>query len=147
MSELSGDQEDWNIPCSDDENYGAQGKDMWEPSVTDILNLYEQVDKEGVLELEWQCPGRRVPSPAQDEFYQEDEASLESKPEEKSDFDFMDEMSSPKFTFAQRRTGEGGPKGSAKKKTTSLDGILSNIRRHRKLEEMEKQASESATNH
>jgi hypothetical protein len=66
------------------------------------------------------------------------------RPEEKSDFDFMDEMSAPKFT--PRRTGEGGPKGSAKKKTTSLDGILSNIRRHRKLEEMEKQASESAIN-
>lgn len=65
------------------------------------------------------------------------------RPEEKSDFDFMDEMSAPKFT--PRRTGEGGPKGSAKKKTTSLDGILSNIRRHRKLEEMEKQASESGT--
>jgi PAXIP1-associated protein 1 len=56
----------------------------------------------------------------------------------------MDEMSAPKFT--PRRTGEGGPKGSAKKKTTSLDGILSNIRRHRKLEEMEKKASESAAN-
>lgn len=40
--------------------------------------------------------------------------------------------------------GEGGPKGSAKKKTTSLDGVLSNIRRHRILAEMEKQASESA---
>lgn len=69
---------------------------------------------------------------------------LSFRQEEKSDFDFMDEMSAPKFT--PRRTGEGGPKGSAKKKTTSLDGILSNIRRHRKLEEMEKQASESAAN-
>ena len=65
--------------------------------------------------------------------------------EEKSDFDFMDEMSSPKFT--PRRTGEGGPKGSAKKKTTSLDGILSNMRRHRELEKMEKQASENISNH
>ncbi|XP_069683641.1 PAXIP1-associated glutamate-rich protein 1 [Periplaneta americana] len=144
MGELTGEQDEWNIPCSDDENYNAQGKDFWEPSAEDIVSLYELIDKEGVLELEWQCPGRRVPSPAQDEFYQEDEESMESKPEEKSDFDFMDEMSSPKFT--PRRTGEGGPKGSAKKKTTSLDGILSNIRRHRKLEEMEKQASESATN-
>ena len=70
--------------------------------------------------------------------------SLSFRQEEKSDFDFMDEMSTPKFT--PRRTGEGGPKGSAKKKTTSLDGILSNIRRHRKLEEMEKQASENAAN-
>ncbi|PNF22854.1 hypothetical protein B7P43_G16599 [Cryptotermes secundus] len=143
MSELSGGQDDWNVPCSDDENYGVRGKETWEPSPGDIAALYDRVDREGVLELDWQCPGRRVPSPAQDDFYQEDEESLESKPEEKSDFDFMDEMSAPKFT--PRRTGEGGPKGSAKKKTTSLDGILSNIRRHRKLEELEKQASESGT--
>ncbi|PSN50912.1 PAXIP1-associated glutamate-rich protein 1 [Blattella germanica] len=141
MGELSGEQDDWNVPCSDDENYGVQGKEIWEPSAADIASLYEQIDKEGVLELEWQCPGRRVPSPAQDEFYQEDEESSE----EKSDFDFMDEMSSPKFT--PRRTGEGGPKGSAKKKTTSLDGILSNMRRHRELEKMEKQASENISNH
>jgi len=79
-------------------------------------------------------------SPSDGIFY----IPLSFRQEEKSDFDFMDEMSAPKFT--PRRTGEGGPKGSAKKKTTSLDGILSNIRRHRKLEEMEKQASESAAN-
>ena len=24
MGELSGEQEEWNIPCSDDENYGVQ---------------------------------------------------------------------------------------------------------------------------
>jgi hypothetical protein len=26
MAELCGEQDDWNIPCSDDENYGVQGK-------------------------------------------------------------------------------------------------------------------------
>jgi hypothetical protein len=26
MAELSGEQDDWNVPCSDDENYGVQGK-------------------------------------------------------------------------------------------------------------------------
>jgi hypothetical protein len=26
MAELPGEQDDWNVPCSDDENYGVQGK-------------------------------------------------------------------------------------------------------------------------
>jgi hypothetical protein len=26
MTQLSGEQNDWNIPCSDDENYGVQGE-------------------------------------------------------------------------------------------------------------------------
>jgi len=54
-------------------------QEAWEPSPTDIATLYDLVDREGVLELEWQCPGRRVPSPAQDDFYQEEDESLEFK--------------------------------------------------------------------
>jgi hypothetical protein len=52
---------------------------MWEPSATEIAALLDLLDKKGVIDLEWQCPGRRVPSPAQDDFYQKDEESLESK--------------------------------------------------------------------
>jgi hypothetical protein len=26
MAELSGEKNDWNVPCSDDENLGLQGK-------------------------------------------------------------------------------------------------------------------------
>jgi hypothetical protein len=26
MAEMPGEQDDWNVPCSDDENYGVQGK-------------------------------------------------------------------------------------------------------------------------
>jgi hypothetical protein len=26
MGELAGEQDGWNVPCSDDENYGVQGK-------------------------------------------------------------------------------------------------------------------------
>jgi PAXIP1-associated protein 1 len=52
---------------------------VWEPSAIDIAALFDLLDKEGVIELEWQCPGRRVPSPAQNDLYQKDEESLESK--------------------------------------------------------------------
>ncbi|GLH11230.1 hypothetical protein R5R35_004727 [Gryllus longicercus] len=131
------DNGDWIVRCSDEEYSECEGE--WEPPPEEIIRLYELLDQKAVPNLEWKCPGRRAPSPAQDEFYHEDEESLESKPEEKSDFDFMDEMSSPKLPV--RRGGEGGPKGSAKKKTTSLDDVLSNMRRHRKLEQLEKQAS------
>lgn len=49
--------------------------------------------------------------------------------EDKSDFDFMDEMTSPKLKI--RKDGEDALKGSAKKKTTSLDGVINNMRRHK----------------
>lgn len=59
--------------------------------------------------------------------------------EEKSDFDFMDEMSSPRLPV--RRMGESTPKGSAKKKTASFNGVLSTMLRHRRLEQQEINAS------
>lgn len=55
--------------------------------------------------------------------------------EEKSDFDFMDEMSSPRLPV--RRIGESTPKGSAKKKIASFNGVLSTMLRHRRLEQQE----------
>lgn len=62
--------------------------------------------------------------------------------EEKSDFDFWDEPSATTKP-GPTRVGPGmgvnkQPRGSAKKKTTSLDGILSSMRRHRKLDQLEK---------
>lgn len=43
----------------------------------------------------------------------------------------MDEMSSPQIRV--RVAGENELKGSAKKKTSSFDGILLNMKRHRQL--------------
>lgn len=34
----------------------------WEPKPEDIIRLYTTLEKKGILELEWQCPGRRSPS-------------------------------------------------------------------------------------
>lgn len=55
--------------------------------------------------------------------------------EEKSDFDFMDEAATPVL----RKAKASGPKGSAKKKTSSFSGIISNMRRHRQQERLEKE--------
>lgn len=43
----------------------------------------------------------------------------------------MDEMTSPKLKI--RHKGAETLKGSAKKKTTSLDGVINNMRRHHLL--------------
>ncbi|XP_006607237.1 PAXIP1-associated glutamate-rich protein 1 isoform X2 [Apis laboriosa] len=129
-------EEDWSIECSDDEKYEMDGKNEWTLKPDDILTLIEALETNNrVSELEWKCPGRRGPSPIPSNNRQQDNGSQEYKAEEKSDFDFMDEMSSPRLPV--RRTGESTPKGSAKKKTASFNGVLSTMLRHRRLEQQE----------
>ena len=60
-----------------------------------------------------------------------------AKPETKTNhMDFEDEDEAVPFATPTRGRTPGGPKGSARKKTTSLDNVLSNMRRHR-IEEKE----------
>ncbi|RZB40450.1 PAXIP1 C domain containing protein [Asbolus verrucosus] len=119
--------EDWNIDCSDDENKNVRGP--WEPIPEIIEKLYDQLCKGEVSELNWKCPGYRSPSP---EVQKTPQMEMETKQaEDKSDFDFMDEMTSPKLKI--RNKGEEMLNGSAKKKTTSLDGVINNMRRHNLL--------------
>lgn len=49
--------------CSDDE-IGTLYKEhgSWQPTPEEIINMYETLDSEGVLDFEWECPGRRSPS-------------------------------------------------------------------------------------
>lgn len=129
-------EEDWSVECSDDEKYEIDGKNEWTLKSDDILTLIEALEANNrVLELEWKCPGRRGPSPVLSNNRKQDNGSQEYKIEEKSDFDFMDEMSSPRLPV--RRIGESTPKGSAKKKTASFNGVLSTMLRHRRLEQQE----------
>ncbi|KAK9885784.1 hypothetical protein WA026_013653 [Henosepilachna vigintioctopunctata] len=118
--------EDWNIECSDDEFKGIKG--TWEPPAETIDRLYNILDKGEILELKWKCPGYRMPSP---EIKEQNEDNHSEEVDNKSDFDFMDEMGAPKLKI--RNKGEESLKGSAKKKTTSLDGVLNNMRRHNLL--------------
>ncbi|XP_017888811.1 PAXIP1-associated glutamate-rich protein 1 [Ceratina calcarata] len=129
-------EEDWSVECSDDEKYEVDGKNEWTLKPDDILTLIEALEANNkVLELEWKCPGKRGASPILSNNRQQDNGSQEYKTEEKSDFDFMDEMSSPRLPV--RRTGESTPRGSAKKKTASFNGVLSTMLRHRRLEQQE----------
>ena len=65
------------------------------------------------------------------------------RPKENTDFDFMDEMASPRQPV--RRVGENTPKGSAKKKTATFNGALKNLLRDRKLEQQEVSSSPNST--
>lgn len=140
-TELQGD--DWDLSCSDDEisKSGLFIGKNWMPEPAELEELYKALDKSGTLPLEWKCPGRRPPSPVPTS--KENQPELPASPirEEKSDFDFMDEVNSLRLRV--RREGEDTLRGSAKKKTTSFDGILSNMIRHKRIEQMEKQANTS----
>ncbi|XP_047534070.1 PAXIP1-associated glutamate-rich protein 1A [Vanessa atalanta] len=138
-TEIQGD--DYDLPCSDDElsKSGVYIGKNWMPDPSELEELYKTIEKSGPLNLEWKCPGRRAPSPIP--VSKENQPVEPSSPirEEKSDFDFMDEVSSLRLRV--RREGEDTLRGSAKKKTTSFDGILSNMIRHKRIEQQEKQAN------
>ncbi|EFX63770.1 hypothetical protein DAPPUDRAFT_306276 [Daphnia pulex] len=136
---------DWKVDCSDDENYGltySSTCQQWIPSPSVVVQLFESYSSEkdcSLMNLDWVCPGRKEVSSGEIEGDAENE---ELKTEEKSDFDFWDEPSATTKP-GPARVGPGmgvnkQPRGSAKKKTTSLDGILSSMRRHRKLDQLEK---------
>lgn len=133
--------EDFEMEHSDEEMRPVDGKE-WEPSPQEIAELLRKIEKDKFLELEWTTPGRRPPTPAvtydTGTFDDVDKSVIRTR-EEKSDFEFQDEMANLKLSSkAIRPAGaDSGPKGSAKKKTTSLDAILSNMARHRKLDMME----------
>ncbi|XP_056630322.1 PAXIP1-associated glutamate-rich protein 1 [Diorhabda carinulata] len=120
-------EDDWNIECSDDELKDSKGP--WEPNPEEIDRLYTMLENGEMQELIWKCPGYRSPSPEATEEPDQEDDNKES--EEPTDFDFMDEVSSPKLKI--RNKGEETLKGSAKKKTTSLDSVLNNMRRHNLL--------------
>ncbi|XP_075211716.1 PTIP binding protein Pa1 [Lycorma delicatula] len=132
--------EEFEIGCSDDEKYDIKLRDNgeWEPEPSVIADLYFQLESDGYIELEWQCPGRRPPTPQSlndSKDNSNDKIHDVKEEEDKSDFEFKDEMS--QLRLSVRPAENVGPRGSAKKKTTSLDAILSNMARHRKLDMME----------
>ncbi|XP_026477295.1 PAXIP1-associated glutamate-rich protein 1 [Ctenocephalides felis] len=132
MTEENGENssnDDWSVACSDDE-LATDGDGNWYPPPADLEVLFEELEKNGILQLQWKCPGRRPPSPIGNEETSNN-SDQESNDEKKSNFEFMDEMSSPQIRV--RVAGENELKGSAKKKTSSFDGILLNMKRHRQL--------------
>ena len=115
---------------------------LWRPAPDRVAELYAQLAEQSqpVLQLSWRSPGRRAPDHDQK---QEQEAELEDTSDkvpasstDHMDFEDDEDESVAAFSTPSRHRTPGNLKGSARKKTTSLDGVLSNMRRHR-IEEKE----------
>lgn len=136
------EQDGFLVECSDEEVEKEFSKTAYgyEPSVGEVLRLYEALGRDGSLGLGWRWElGRRLPTPSQSDSHSEKEEE-ESEKVDTSGFDFDDDTPSVRPT-PRRTPGSAGPKGSAKKKTTSFANVIANVRRHKKLEYREKSRS------
>ncbi|KAM6963882.1 PAXIP1-associated glutamate-rich protein 1 [Tautogolabrus adspersus] len=135
---------EWEIAYSDEE---MEDPKNWMPPSAEIKRLYELLAKGEKLELNFvPLPRRpptpeRTPSPERDE---EDEAAKEREREERErkpitptefDFDEKEMQATPKNSFINRRRTPGSSARSSVKREARLDKVLSDMKRHRKIEE------------
>ncbi|XP_024140753.1 PAXIP1-associated glutamate-rich protein 1 [Oryzias melastigma] len=137
-------EEEWEIPYSDEEMEDAKS---WMPPPLEIKRLYELLAKGEMLELNFVPLPRRPPTPERSlspERDDEDEAvkererqERERKPPTPTEFDFDEEhmQSTPKSAFINRRRTPGSSGRSTVKREARLDKVLSDMKRHRKIEE------------
>ncbi|XP_025050740.1 PAXIP1-associated glutamate-rich protein 1 isoform X2 [Alligator sinensis] len=133
---VAGGEEDWCVGCSDEE---VEAPEAWMPPPTEIRRLYELIAAQGSLELQAESLPRRAPTPEPDS--EEDERSdgppaseeeEEEKPHVPTEFDFDDEPASPKSALIDRRRAPGA---RSQKREARLDKVLSDMQRHKQLEE------------
>nr|CBN81382.1 PAXIP1-associated protein 1 [Dicentrarchus labrax] len=135
---------EWELAYSDEE---MEDPKNWMPPPAEIKRLYELLAKGEMLELDFvPLPRRpptpeRTPSPERDD---EDEAAKEREREERerkpptpTEFDFDEEQlqATPKNSFINRRRTPGSSARSSVKREARLDKVLSDMKRHRKIEE------------
>ncbi|XP_020495302.2 PAXIP1-associated glutamate-rich protein 1 [Labrus bergylta] len=135
---------EWEIAYSDEE---MEDPKNWMPPPAEIKRLYELLAKGEMLELNFvPLPRRpptpeRTPSPERDD---EDEAAKEREREERDhkpvtptefDFDEKEMQATPKNSFINRRRTPGSSARSSVKREARLDKVLSDMQRHRKIEE------------
>uniref|UniRef100_A0A8C5WI17 PAXIP1 associated glutamate rich protein 1 n=1 Tax=Leptobrachium leishanense TaxID=445787 RepID=A0A8C5WI17_9ANUR len=133
------EDEDWCVPCSDEELEDTEG---WHPAHDEIRRLYELIASEGTLPLQVEMLLRRLPTPdpepSEDESDQEQEEEEEEEeedtPQVPTEFDFDDEPTMPKNSLIDRRRTPGSS-GRSQKREARLDKVLSDMKRHKKLEE------------
>ncbi|KAG8433526.1 hypothetical protein GDO86_017715 [Hymenochirus boettgeri] len=131
------ERDDWCIPCSDEEVEDPEG---WNPPPEEIKRLYMLLASEGTLPLQVDILLRRPPTPDEDpvdnesDQEQEEEEEEEEMPQIPTEFDFDDEPSTPKNSLIDRRRTPGGSSRS-KKREARLDKVLSDMKRHKKIEE------------
>ncbi|XP_056157645.1 PAXIP1-associated glutamate-rich protein 1 [Lampris incognitus] len=144
QKQVEEEEGEWDIAYSDEEMEDPKG---WMPPPVEIKRLYELLAKGEMLELNFvPLPRRpptpeRTPSPERDD---EEEAAKEREREERerkpptpTEFDFDEEQmqSTPKNAFINRRRTPGSSGRSSVKREARLDKVLSDMKRHRKIEE------------
>ncbi|XP_073722654.1 PAXIP1-associated glutamate-rich protein 1 [Misgurnus anguillicaudatus] len=135
-------EEDWEIPYSDEE---MEEPKNWMPPPEEIKRLYELLAKGEVLELQWVPLPRRPPTPPRTPSPERDgDDSHDAKQEESerkaltpTEFDFDEEQTTatPRNSFLNRRRTPGSSARSSVKREARLDKVLSDMKRHRKIEE------------
>nr|XP_020478979.1 PAXIP1-associated glutamate-rich protein 1 isoform X2 [Monopterus albus] len=138
------EDDEWELAYSDEE---MEDPKNWMPPPVEIKRLYELLAKGEMLEMNFvPLPRRpptpeRTPSPERDD---EEEAAKERerkererKPPTPTEFDFDEEQmqSTPKNAFINRRRTPGSSARSSVKREARLDKVLSDMKRHRKIEE------------
>ncbi|XP_029383344.1 PAXIP1-associated glutamate-rich protein 1 [Echeneis naucrates] len=137
-------EDEWELAYSDEE---IDDPKNWMPAPTEIKRLYEILAKGEMLELNFVPLPRRPPTPEHTpspERDDEEDAAKEREREEKerkpptpTEFDFDEEQmqSTPKNAFINRRRTPGSSARSSVKREARLDKVLSDMKRHRKIEE------------
>lgn len=142
-------EEDENgVCCSDEELYdcswGRGGQ--WHPPPSEIVKLYNLINEKGIVELDWQNPGRRSPSPPTETVDSRfDKVTVEEEDKPPTEFDFDDlftEGVTAKIT-PRRTPGNAKLKGSGQKRVASFKNVMFDIRRQMRLEQLDKTPSKS----
>lgn len=140
----SKDTEEWEIAYSDEE---MEDPKNWIPPPSEIKRLYELLAKGEMLEMNFVPLPRRPPTPERTpspDGDDDDEAAKDREGEERdrkppspTEFDFDEEQTqaTPKSAFINRRRTPGSSARSSVKREARLDKVLSDMKRHRKIEE------------
>ncbi|XP_061562692.1 PAXIP1-associated glutamate-rich protein 1 [Phycodurus eques] len=136
---------EWELAYSDEE---MEDPKNWMPPPAEIKRLYELLAKGEMLELNFEPLPRRPPTPErtlsperddeEDEVEERERKERERKPPSPTEFDFDEEQqlqTTPKNSFINRRRTPGSSARSSVKREARLDKVLSDMKRHRKIEE------------
>lgn len=145
MSNIASDE--LFVDCSDEESYQmdgtfskVDGKINWTPNPTRIAELYQQIEKNGVLDLKWTNPGRR--SPSDHSSSQNVEGKSDSEEQKPSDgptaFDFdesdiFDSDPTNKLLATSRR--KSSVSSASTKKVAKLDKVIGDMKKYQIIDQ------------
>lgn len=135
---------EWELAYSDEE---MEDPKNWMPPPPEIKRLYEILAKGEMLELNFVPLPRKPPTPERTPSPERDDEEEDAKEREREererkpptptefDFDEKEMQATPKNSFINRRRTPGSSARSSVKREARLDKVLSDMKRHRKIEE------------